>query len=153
PGEVHDVPGVAVGDDGKHEHLVRDRLAGPDRDPDWTDEVHVERQVVPVLLDRPARDDAHLALLDRVVDLGPGQFFVAILRPRACHERVSRNSSSSNSGRFGFIRAQQMASATNIAAKSGSTKSQLPVRLTSQPITIGKTPPPTLPHVFITLIT
>ena len=32
----------------------------------------------PVLLDRAARQDADLAQLDRVVDLGPGEFLVAI---------------------------------------------------------------------------
>ena len=43
------------------------------------DEIDVERQVVPVLLDRPARDDADLAEVDGIVDLRPRELFVAIL--------------------------------------------------------------------------
>ena len=46
--------------------------------PHGADEVDVERQVRPVLLDRAAGDDADLAQLDGVVDLGPGQFLVAV---------------------------------------------------------------------------
>ena len=42
------------------------------------DQIDVERQVRPVLLDGSARHDANLAQLDGVVDLRPGQFFVAI---------------------------------------------------------------------------
>src|SRR5947199_8251 len=51
----------------------------------------VRRQVVAVLLDRPARDDADLAEVDRVVDLGPRQLLVAPLRLRATHGFSDQN--------------------------------------------------------------
>ena len=38
-----------------------------------------------MLLDGPARHDADLAQIDGVVDLGPGQFLVAVFGPRAAH--------------------------------------------------------------------
>ena len=89
-GEVHDVPGVAVGHDRQHEHLVGDFAAGAVGDPGRADEVHVERQVRPVLLDGAARHDADLAQLDGVVDLGPGQFLVAVFgRGAAGHSGIS----------------------------------------------------------------
>ena len=61
--------------------------AGSGGDADRADEIDVERQVRPVLLDRPARDDAHLAEIDRVVDLRPRQLLVAVLGLRATHGR------------------------------------------------------------------
>ena len=43
-----------------------------------------------MLLDRAARQDADLAQLDRVVDLGPGEFLVAIFgRCLAGHDEGS----------------------------------------------------------------
>ena len=80
PREVHHVAGVAVGDDGQHEQLVGDLPPGPVGDPERADEVHVERQVRPVLLDGAAGHEADLAQLDGVVDLGPGQLLVAVFR-------------------------------------------------------------------------
>src|SRR6476469_6054593 len=45
--------------------------------------------MVPVLLDCAAGDDADLAELNGVVDLGPGQLLVTVLGPRsATHRRV-----------------------------------------------------------------
>ena len=79
-GKIHDVPGVAVGESGQHEHLVGDILAGTARDAARADEIDVERQMRPVLLDGAAGQDADLAQIDGVVDLGPGQFFVAVFR-------------------------------------------------------------------------
>ena len=84
-GEVHHVAGVAVGDDRQHEHLVGDLPAGPVGDAARADEIDVERQVRPVLLDGAAGHDADLAQLDGVVDLGPGQFLVAVLGGGAAH--------------------------------------------------------------------
>ena len=79
PGKVHHVAGVAVAMGGQQQHLVGDDPAGPAAISVGTDHVDVERQVRPVLLDRAARQDADLAQLDRVVDLGPGEFLVAPL--------------------------------------------------------------------------
>ena len=81
-GEVHDVAGVAVGDDRQHEHLLGDLTAGAAGDLRGTDEVHVERQVRPVLLDGAARQDADFAQLDGIVDLGPGQLLVTVFGRR-----------------------------------------------------------------------
>ena len=53
--------------------------AGAAGDAAGTDQIDVERQVRAVLLDGAARHDADLAQIDGVVDLGPGQFFVAVL--------------------------------------------------------------------------
>jgi hypothetical protein len=77
--KIHDVARVAVGDDRQHEQLVRDQLAGAGRDAARADEIDVQGQMRAVLLDGAARQQADLAHFDRVVDLGPGQFFVAIL--------------------------------------------------------------------------
>ena len=78
-GKVHHVAGVAVGDDRQHAASCRGssgRRRGRSRSGQI--EIDVERQVRPVLLDGAARQDADLAQLDRVVDLGPGQFLVTI---------------------------------------------------------------------------
>ena len=84
-GEVHDVAGVAVGRPSAARALLRDCAAGAERDPGRADDVDVERQVRPVLLDGAARDDADLAQLDGVVDLRPGQLLVTVLLGRAGH--------------------------------------------------------------------
>lgn len=84
-GEVHDVPGVAVGDDGEHEQLIGDFFAGTVRDSDGADEVDIQRQVRPVLLDGPARHDADLLQVDGVVDLRPGELLIAVFGRCAAH--------------------------------------------------------------------
>ena len=53
-------------------------MPGPLGDAAGTDQIDIQRQMRPMLLDRAARHDADLAQIDGVVDLGPGQFFVAI---------------------------------------------------------------------------
>src|SRR5262245_48509123 len=77
-GKIHDVPGVAIRDDRQHEQLVDHRYAGPLRDAAGADEIDVERQMRPMLLDGAARDDADFAHVDGVIDFGPGEFFVAV---------------------------------------------------------------------------
>src|SRR5687768_10660624 len=86
-GEVHHVPRVAVGHDRQHEHLVGDFLAGAASDASGADQVDIQRQVRTVLLDGPAGDDAHLAQINRIVDLRPGELFVAVFGGGARHER------------------------------------------------------------------
>ena len=76
------MPGVAVGDHGEDEDFFRDLPAGAVGDSGRTHQIDIERQVRPVLLDRPARDDANFFELDRVVDLGPGQLFVTVFGQR-----------------------------------------------------------------------
>ncbi len=78
-GEVHHVSGVAVTHDRQHEDVFRGRPPGPIRDAQRADEIDIERQVMPMLLDRTAGDDAHLPLFDGIVDLGPGELFVTVL--------------------------------------------------------------------------
>ena len=85
PGKVHHVARVAVGDRREHEHLAGDLATGAERDLGRAEDVDVERQVRPVLLDGAARDDADLPELDRVLDLRPRQLRVAILLGRAGH--------------------------------------------------------------------
>ena len=80
PRKVHHVARVAVGDRREHEHLVGDLATGAERDLRRAEDVDVEGQVRPVLLDGAARDDADLPELDRVLDLRPRQLRVAILR-------------------------------------------------------------------------
>src|SRR5262249_36629056 len=78
-GKVHDMAGVAVAVGGKQKHLFGDDRARAACNSGWADDVNVERQVRPVLLDRAAGEHADLAEFDRVVDLGPGEFLVAPL--------------------------------------------------------------------------
>jgi hypothetical protein len=106
-GEVHDVSGVAVGHDRKHEQLIGDELAGPGGDADGADEVDVERQVVAVLLDGPTGDDANFAEVDGVVDLGPGEFFVAIFGGGAGH-RISLGPKAQGRTALGFLQRAQV---------------------------------------------
>ena len=68
--------------------------------PRRADQIDVERQMRAVLLDGAAGHDADLAQLDGVVDLGPGQFFVAVLgRGAAGHAKDSSCGRSDVSGR------------------------------------------------------
>src|SRR5687768_14664387 len=87
PREVHHMSRVTIPDRGQDQHPVGDDAARAVGDSLGTNDIHVERQVVAVLLDAAAGDDTNLAHLDGVVDLGPGQFFVAILGTSAAHGR------------------------------------------------------------------
>src|SRR5262245_33828207 len=78
-GKVHHVATIARPVWRQNEHLVGNLLAGAIRDALRANEVHIQRQVRPVLLDGAADYDAELAHLDGLVDLGPGEFLVTVL--------------------------------------------------------------------------
>ena len=84
-GKIHDVPGVAVADRGQHQQFVRDQASGAVSDPGRADDIDIERQMRAVLFHRAARHDADLAHLDGVIDLRPGQLFVAKFSGGAAH--------------------------------------------------------------------
>ncbi len=78
PRKIHDMARVAVTDRGEDQNLFRHFTSGAPRDLGWANEIDIERQVVPMLFDGPARQDADLAEIDGVIDFGPGKFFVAV---------------------------------------------------------------------------
>ena len=84
-GKIHDVTGVAITDGGQHEQLVGHQPPGAVRDPGRADNIDIEREMRAVLFDRAARHDADLAQFDGVVDLRPGEFFVAEFSGGAAH--------------------------------------------------------------------
>jgi hypothetical protein len=73
------VPRVPVGQRGENQDLLRNLLSRSRRHAAGTDEIDVQRQMRPVLLDGAAGDDAHLVEGDGLVDLGPSQFLVALV--------------------------------------------------------------------------
>src|SRR5262249_55559441 len=77
-GEVHHVAGVAVAHGRQDQQFIWDVPAGAAGDLGGADDVHVERQGRGGVLDRPAPGGADLAAVDGVVDVGPGEFFVAV---------------------------------------------------------------------------
>src|SRR5262245_50426765 len=87
PWKIHHVPRVAIGHNRRHEQLVGNRHSRALGDPAGADQIDIQRQVMTMLLDRPARHNAHLSQLDRIVDLRPGQFLIPIFRcrTRGCH--------------------------------------------------------------------
>ena len=87
-GEVHDMAAVAVPVGRQDQHLARDLLADAVGDALWANNIDIQRQVRPVLLDRADGQDADLAQLDGVVDLGPGELFVAEFSSGTRHGRL-----------------------------------------------------------------
>jgi hypothetical protein len=71
--------GIPVGNRRQHKHPVSERFADSARDAAGSDEVDIERQMIPVLLDSSTGQDASLIPFDSLDDFGPGQFLVAIL--------------------------------------------------------------------------
>jgi hypothetical protein len=76
--EVHHMPRVTITVSGKQKHLFGYDPAGASGDLGGADHIDVEWQMRAVLLDGATRENADLAQFDGVVDLGPGEFFVAI---------------------------------------------------------------------------
>ena len=70
--------GVPVGESWQHEYLVGHRLTAASGHSTRTNQIDIQRQVVAVLFDRTARQNADLVVRDRVVDLWPGQLFVPV---------------------------------------------------------------------------
>src|SRR5205814_6112193 len=90
PREIHDVARVAISNHGQYKQLIGDKPAGAVGDATGTDEIDVQRQMRPMLLDGAAGHQADLAQLDGVVDLGPSEFFVAIFGGGATgHGKIS----------------------------------------------------------------
>ena len=87
--KIHHVPGVTVRDMGKDQYLVGEFPSGSICDPARADQIHVQRQVVSMLLDRTTRKNANLAKIDGVIDFRPGQFLVSIFRSGAGHSSFS----------------------------------------------------------------
>ena len=83
PGKVHDVAGVSIAVSRQQQHLFGDDPARSSGDLGRADHVDIERQVRAVLLDGATRQNTHLAEIDRVVDLGPGELFITKFRGRA----------------------------------------------------------------------
>jgi len=77
--KIHHVPGVSIGHDWQHQHLIGNLLARAACNSERTDEVDVQRQVRPMLLDRTAGNETNLPDVDGIINLGPSQFFIAIL--------------------------------------------------------------------------
>jgi hypothetical protein len=87
-GKVHHVSGVAVRDSWQHEHLVGVGCSDSVGNRSGTHQVNVQRQVVTVLLDRPARNDANLILLNGIVNFRPREFLVAVFGAGFAGHRV-----------------------------------------------------------------
>ena len=83
--KIHHMTGVSITDRRKHQDLVRNLSTGAIRDSGWANHIDIERQVMTVLLDCAAGDDADLAEVNRVIDFGPNEFFVAKLSRGAGH--------------------------------------------------------------------
>ena len=84
-GKIHDMAGVAIGNDREDKHLGGDFPAGAVGDSHRANEVDIQGQVVPMLLDRAAGHDADFGKIDGVFDLGPGQFLITVFRCRTAH--------------------------------------------------------------------
>ena len=63
--------GYAGSDRRQYQHLIGNGLPCPKRDPLGTDDVHVQRQVRPMLLDGPTRHNADFPHLHSVVNFRP----------------------------------------------------------------------------------
>src|SRR5690349_20803741 len=84
-GKIHHVTRVTVANGGQHKQLVWHQPSGAVGDSRWANNIDVEWQMMPVLFDRATRHETHLAHVDRVIDLRPGEFFVAKFSGGAAH--------------------------------------------------------------------
>jgi hypothetical protein len=83
--EVHDMARIAVANRGQHQQFPGNQPSGAVRDSRGADDIDIQRQMRPVLLDRAAGHEADLVQVDGVVVLGSGEFFVTKFCGGAAH--------------------------------------------------------------------
>ena len=78
PGKIHHMTGITIADRGKDKNVFWSLLAGSEGNAGWTNEVHIEWKMRAMLFDGATGNDADLAEINGIIDLRPGEFFVAV---------------------------------------------------------------------------